>query len=242
MRIVLTAAQAAALTTLVLISGAVPTAAQEATAVASCGDAATATSAGMPIADLLATPMAEMGHGAMTMEMEIDQLYIDMMIPHHQSIIAMAQAALPRLTDERLREIADAVIATQQPEIEQLQAYRETFFGEGSPMPLDDAMMAAMHAKLPNLSGTMDDMPTLMNAELLVEEFCTAEDPDLAFIDLTIPHHQMAIDASVAAVEEAEHPEIRALAQRVIDAQQEEIEVLMAIREEIAGDATPGAS
>jgi uncharacterized protein (DUF305 family) len=45
------------------------------------------------------TPAAGMDH----MAMEFDQMYIDMMIPHHQSIIALAQAALPRLTDERLR-------------------------------------------------------------------------------------------------------------------------------------------
>lgn len=243
MRIVLTAAQAAALTTLVLISGAAPAfAVREATAVETCGSAAAATPmAALPIAGTPVTPMAEMGHGATGTEMDLDQIYIDMMIPHHQSIIAMARAALPRLSDERLHEIAGAVVATQQPEIEQLRAYRETFSGEAAPMPMDDAMMATMHEMLPHLSGTMDDMTLLMDAESLVAAFCAAEDPDLAFIDLTIPHHQMAIDASLAAVEQAGHPEIRDLAQRVIDAQQKEIETLMEIRGELAGNATPAA-
>ena len=39
----------------------------------------------------MSTPMAGIEH----MAMELDQMYIDMMIPHHASIVAMAQTALP---------------------------------------------------------------------------------------------------------------------------------------------------
>ncbi len=78
------------------------------------GTPATAGCAGTPVA---AWPMAtaaeggmEMGGGTpmagMAMDVEFDQLYIDMMLPHHGSIVAMAQAALPLLQDERLRTLA----------------------------------------------------------------------------------------------------------------------------------------
>ncbi len=169
-------------------------------------------------------------------------MYIDMMIPHHENIIAMSEAALPLLTDERLREIAEAVMSTQQPEIDELQSSREEFYGEAMPMPMDDAMMETMHAMMPDIPGSMADMRTLMDTEALVAAFCAAENPDLAFIDLTLPHHQMAIEASLATVEQAKHPEIRDIAQRVIDAQQREIETLITIREELAGAATPASS
>lgn len=53
------------------------------------------------------TPMAEMG-----MVMAFDRLYIDMMLPHHGSIIAMSRSALSRLEDERLRAIAQRIIDT----------------------------------------------------------------------------------------------------------------------------------
>jgi uncharacterized protein (DUF305 family) len=163
-----------------------------------------------------------------------------MMIPHHQSIIALAQAALPRLTDERLQEIANAVIETQGAEITQLQEYREAWYGDPTPMPMDEAMMAAMGQMMPGM-GDMEAMAAQMDAEALVAAFCAVENPDLGFIDLTIPHHAMAIAASEAALEQAAHPEIQEVAQQVIDAQQREIEELTAIRQSLAESATPSA-
>jgi uncharacterized protein (DUF305 family) len=185
----------------------------------------------MPMAG---TPTASMDH----MAMEFDQMYIDMMIPHHQSIIVMAEAALPRLQDERLREIANAVIETQGAEIAQLREYREAWYGDLSPMPMDEAMMAAMMQMMPGM-GDMEAMAAMMDAEALVAAFCAAENADLAFIDLTIPHHEMAIAASEAALEQETHPEIQEVAQQVIDAQEREIDELTAIRSELTGEATP---
>jgi uncharacterized protein (DUF305 family) len=99
----------------------VPAAAQEATPALTypCVVGASTPGAMAHEMPMTGTPAADMDH----MAMEFDQMYIDMMIPHHQSIIAMAQAALPRLQDERLREIASAVIETQGSEIVQLQEY-----------------------------------------------------------------------------------------------------------------------
>ncbi|MGH2614424.1 MAG: DUF305 domain-containing protein [Thermomicrobiales bacterium] len=245
-----------------------PAAAREATPtmMLSCEDVDVAESAGTSgtmMGDMdamdMGTPMAGMDH----MAMELDQMYIDMMIPHHASIITMAQATLPRLEDERLREIAQAVIATQQPEIEELRGYREVFYGEAAPMPMDAAMMTAMEQMMPGMMdtmpGTKEMMPGLMemmpgiseemvgmafmmNAEAQVAAVCAAENTDLAFIDLTIPHHQMAIVASEAALQQATHPEIGEFAQRVIDAQQREIDELTIIRQELTGEATPASS
>jgi uncharacterized protein (DUF305 family) len=89
--------------------------------------------------------------------------------------------------------------------------------------------------------GDMASMQMQMDPNAQVASFCGADDPDLAFIDLTIPHHEMAIMASEAALEQATHPEIQELAQQVIDAQQREIDELSAIRQELTGEATPAA-
>lgn len=186
----------------------------------------------MPMAG---TPAASMDH----MAMEFDQMYIDM-IPHHRSIIAMARAALPRLEDERLREIANAVIETQGVEIAQLQQYREAWYGDPNPMHMDDAMMAAMEQMMPGMSDR-ESMAAMMDAETLVAAFCASENADLAFIDVTIPHHEMAIAASEAALEQATHPEIQEVAQQVIEAQQREITELPEIRQGLVKSATPSA-
>lgn len=197
----------------------------------------------MPAGDM---PMAGIGQMA---GVEFDRMYIDMMIPHHASIIAMAQAAQDRLTDERLREIASAIVATQQPEIAELRGHRERFYGGVAPMPMDPATMQAMHEMMPGMADMMDEMMPGMGAMMdgmafqmdtaaQVAAICAAENPDLAFIDLVIPHHQMAIIASDAALERSVHSETRDFARRVIDAQQHEIDLLTAIRQELTGAAT----
>jgi uncharacterized protein (DUF305 family) len=163
--------------------------------------------------DNLATPMAGMStpaatndHGGMEMGtpaamVEFDQMYIDMMIPHHASIMAMAEAALPRLQDERLRQIAEAIIAAQGPEIDELRGYREQFYGSAEPAPMDAGMMGMMAQMMPGMAMSMDEMMAMMDPAKEVATFCAAADPDLAFIDLTIPHHQSAIAASEAALQ-----------------------------------------
>lgn len=192
-------------------------------------------------------PMASPGAGMSQdhMAMDLDQMYIDMMVPHHASIIALAEAAMPRLTDPRLRDIAQAIVSTQQPEIEELRGHRQRFFGDSMPMPMDRGMMEAMQQMMPGMMdamGNMDDMAFQMDARAQVAAFCAAENPDLAFIDLVIPHHQMAIVSSEIVRDRTQRADVRAFAERVIAAQQRETDELTAIRDEITGAATPTGS
>ena len=173
------------------------------------------------------------------MAVEFDQLYIDMMIPHHASIVAMARAAEERLTDERLSEIARRIVDTQTAEIAELQGYREAFYGRGEPMPMDPRLMTMMDEAMPGMADSLEDMAHQMNPTAQVAEFCAAADSDLAFIEITIPHHEMAIAASEAALDQATHGEIRTFAGRVIADQQREIEELSTILAELAGLGTP---
>jgi uncharacterized protein (DUF305 family) len=187
-----------------------------------------------PTCDSIGTPVGA-SHGSME---GIDLAYIDMMIPHHASIIALSQAAFPLLQDDRLRTMAQGVIDAQTAEIEELKGYRLELYGSADPQPVSDhAMMALMG----DSDKPMDAMMTEMDANAQMAAFCAALDPDLAFIELTIPHHESAVLTSEVVVTGAEHPEIRDFAQRVIDAQQSEIEQLEQIRLELTGSATPEA-
>lgn len=226
---------------LVALRGMTPAAAlQDATPAPSysCDDASPPPSTPMAGMEGMGTPTAEMDMS--DMDMEIDVVYIDMMIPHHESIVALSEAALPRLTDKRLRTIAQAIIDAQTAEVAELRGYREQLYGSPDTAPMDDTSMEMMSTMMPGM-GSTEEMAFQMDAESQVSAFCAAEDPDLAFIDLVIPHHEMAITASETAVEEAVNAEIVAFAERVIVDQQREIEELTAIRAELTGEATPTA-
>jgi uncharacterized protein (DUF305 family) len=180
-----------------------------------------------------ATP-APSGHDHMAgHEAEFDLMYIDMMIPHHESIIALAEVAQHELTHPDLIAIAEDIVANQGAEITELQQLRAEWYGEAGPVSMD-----AMHG-MPGMNGDMAAMEQQMSSEWQVQTFCAADNKDLAFIEQVIPHHQMAIDTSEAALEHAEHQEIKDIAQNVIDTQQVEIDTLEAIRAELT--ATPEA-
>lgn len=176
------------------------------------------------------TPMADMG------ETEFDLLYIDMMIPHHESIIALADVAQHELTHPDLIAMAEDISATQGAEIDEMHHLREMWYPSAAPASMD-AMMA-----MPGMEGSaMADMDRQMDAAWQMKAFCEAENKDLAFIEQVIPHHQMAIDVSEAALENAVHPELVTIAEDVIAAQENEIDELEAIRAEMTGNATPSS-
>ena len=76
---------------------------------------------------------------------------------------------------------------------------------------------------------------------LAVLAACGGDDPqangiDRAFAEQMIPHHQGAIDMAEVALERAEHPELRELAEQIISSQESEIaELEEALDEELAG-------
>lgn len=58
---------------------------------------------------------------------------------------------------------------------------------------------------------------------------------DRAFIDAMVPHHRGAVEMAEVALENAEHRELRGLAEDVVTAQEAEIEDLRAIKEQEYG-------
>lgn len=200
--------------------------------------------------DMSATPAATpamdmsmgMDHGAGMTTLEFDQTYIDMMLPHHASVVALAEAALPRLENADLQTIAMTIISSQSAEVEELSALREQLYGSAMPEPMD-VIMPAMAEYMPEAHDMMMADMAMMDSDALVAQFCAQTDADLAFIDLVIPHHESAISASEVAVTDAASPELRAFAERVITDQQAEIDEMRAIRATLTGDAaaTPAA-
>jgi uncharacterized protein (DUF305 family) len=60
-----------------------------------------------------------------------DKAFIDAMIPHHQSAIEMAQVALEKSDNPKIKELAENIISAQQREIEQMREWRREWYPQG---------------------------------------------------------------------------------------------------------------
>ena len=155
----------------------------------------------------------------------LDQQYIDMMVPHHESAVAMAELATERSQRSELQEYAAAVIAAQSTEIAQLRSWRMEWFGSEETPP-----MSAM----PMLQGMSMDMPghdmhgATMDMEQDIRDLENASDFDREFLEAMIVHHEMAVEASEIVVAGEVRAEIKALAEDVIEDQRAEIQQMEA--------------
>ena len=112
------------------------------------------------------------------------------------------------------------------------------------------AMMTEMMGEMPGgMMGTPGAMPgpgdmdMMMDMEQEITDLCaTTEDFDLAFLDAMVPHHQTAVMMAQMATMRAEHPELRALAQEMVDDQQRAVDQLQAWRAAWSASVTPAAS
>lgn len=157
---------------------------------------------------------------------DVDELFINMMVPHHQGAVEMAHTALERSERPEIRQMAEAIIAGQDAEIEQMRAYKQEWYGSSDTPPMSE--MPSMHP-MPEHGAAGHAMD--MQAE--VDALRNAPEPfDLAFIDAMIPHHQSAIDAAEEVRDSAAHPELRSLAEAIITAQRQEIDQMLAWRAE----------
>jgi uncharacterized protein (DUF305 family) len=72
------------------------------------------------------------------------------------------------------------------------------------------------------------------------DEEAQASETDGAFITGMVPHHESAIEMAEMALDQAEHPEIRQLAQDIIASQSDEIETLESLHQRLFGGPVAG--
>ena len=150
-----------------------------------------------------ATPsMAGMDHHASmsdTGDTPYDAQFIDGMIIHHEGAITMAQQALEAAERPEIRQLAQAILRTQQAEIEQLRAWRTAWYPDLAPTSGTEMAMGPM---------SVADGSTPFEQR---------------FIEAMIPHHEGALTMARDALQQAEHHELHDLAQAIITAQEAEI-------------------
>lgn len=198
----------------------------------------------MPGRGMQGTP----GSGSMMpMGGDIDLMFIDMMTPHHEGAIAMSEVALERAEQPELADLAQAIIDSQQAEIEHMQSWREAWYPDAPVMSMDD-MMGGMGQMMQGMPGMQDmtgmmgmGMMGMMDPEVAAEEMRAAPEPfDLAFINAMLPHHITALMMAEMMVQNAVHPELAELSHQMVAEQAAEISQMNDWRGEWYGTgATP---
>ncbi|AFY73580.1 hypothetical protein Syn7502_01512 [Synechococcus sp. PCC 7502] len=74
---------------------------------------------------------------------QVDQHFIEMMIPHHQDAIAMADIALTRTKRPEVKKLAEAIKKDQAREVQEMRTWYKQWYGKE--VPLTSMNMASMN-------------------------------------------------------------------------------------------------
>ena len=144
----------------------------------------------------------------------MDKHFIEQMIPHHEGAIAMATLALTKATRPEVKTLAEAIIEAQNKEIRDMSGWYKDWFktevSNGGSSVMGGGMMSGSGMHM----GGQEDMQALQ----------TASDFDKAFIEVMIPHHQLAVMMAQMLRSGTNRPEMLTLAANIIESQSKEIQ------------------
>ena len=143
-----------------------------------------------------------------------DLRFLDGMIAHHQKAIDEAKAIEPRARRPEVKQLAAGIISAQKAEIRQMREWRRAWF------PNRPQAAARSDGGMAMGGGTMQHGGMPMGG---TPAGAAPADPDLAFIEMMIPHHQQAVAMSREILETTKRPELQQLAHDIIRNQEREI-------------------
>ena len=168
--------------------------------------------------------MSSMMDGSFDKDEPFDLQFIDQMTMHHEGAIMSSEHMISDSQRPELRKLAENIEESQSKQIDQMESFRKEWYSgvkqtSGMPAGMMDEMMDDGH------------MEKMMGGSM--REMMGGDTTDEMFLEMMIPHHQMAVDMSEKALKEAEHPELKDLARKIRNDQSAEIELMKGYLEEI---------
>jgi len=155
------------------------------------------------------------------------------MATHHAQAVDMATLLRDRSDDEAMRTLALDITLTQQAQIGQMQGWLAVW---GLPNARIEPAMTWMNMP------TRDRMPGMASPEDLNQlRDLTGTEADGLFLNLMIVHHRAGVEMAQAVLDRTERPEVRALAQSMVNAQQNEIDYMQTLLQEKGFPPVPDA-
>jgi uncharacterized cupredoxin-like copper-binding protein/uncharacterized protein (DUF305 family) len=189
-----------------------------------------------------ATGPGMMGPGMMTpgawgpaMMSDVDLMVATMLLAHDRVDAALTQAALSRVENSDLRQLADEVVQARTSESDQLQAWRERSYPGAATMPVDQmlAMMAGMMGPMgPMMQGTpwpgMGQMPAMMGNPIAA--LCAASGPaDGLFVGALRARDQIVLAMAGMMQPTVTDPDLQRVVQDAVSGRQRELDELEAL-------------
>ena len=182
---------------------------------AACG---TSTSSAPTTTGSAAAATASVGGGMMNAGMGStdDIAFAQLMIPHHQQAIEMADLALAQASSPDVLTLATQIKGAQDPEISMMGQWLSAW---GAPMVMEsDHSGHDMGGMMSSGMMSDDDMSDLA--------FASGGDFDQMWLRMMIAHHEGAIEMAKQVHAATTNPAVRDLAQAVIDGQTAEIDTM----------------
>ena len=148
---------------------------------------------------------------------ELDAAFISGMIAHHQAAIEMATVEVERGTNAGAKAMAQRIIDAQTTEIADLRADAQRL-----DVTVDDDMMSGS-------MGELMGVPISMASDEMDEMVAEADNVDMMFLQMMIPHHASAVVMATEERDNGSDTELKAMAAKVVEDQAKEIGELQAM-------------
>ncbi|MGW5722042.1 DUF305 domain-containing protein [Amycolatopsis sp. NPDC003865] len=167
------------------------------------------------IAVLCAVVLGACGSSTASEHNDDDVMFAQQMVPHHSQALDMAKLVPSRSTNPKVIDLASRIAKAQDPEIQQMRTWLTTWGAGPSGMP----------------GMTHEPMPGMMpDADLKKLEAAKGTEFDELWLDMMVEHHQGAIDMAGTELARGANADAKALARRIVDAQQAEITEMRGLR------------
>ncbi len=177
---------------------------------------------------------------------EADVAYVQMMIPHHEQAVEMAELVPSRSSNPDVVALAAQIEQAQAPEIEQMEGWLKAWgepapsnvpmpgngettaggmdhggMGHGSAMPSMPMTSMPGMSGMPGMEGGGHGMMTGDQMQAL--ESAKGPEFDRMWLEMMIEHHRGAVASSEQILNTGESEQVRQLAQQIVSSQQAEI-------------------
>lgn len=145
---------------------------------------------------------------------DVDVMFAQMMIPHHQQAVEMANLAETLAKDPEVKSLAANIKAAQDPEIATMSAWLSAW---GKPVAPEGGMEGH------GMPGMMSD------ADMAELKAATGTEFDRMFLEMMIAHHNGAVQMARGEERGGVNPEAKRLAKSIEASQTAEIEQMQKI-------------